>query len=69
MRHVCCECDFPKQTLSESEARVYTMEMNEANILIVDDNPGVLSAGKLFLKRHFAEVDTTREPEEIPGFL
>lgn len=45
------------------------MEMNEANILIVDDNPGVLSAGKLFLKRHFAEVDTTREPEEIPGFL
>jgi DNA-binding NtrC family response regulator len=45
------------------------MEMNEANILIVDDNPGVLSAGKLFLKRHFAEVDTTREPEEIPGLL
>ncbi|MCE7921623.1 MAG: sigma-54-dependent Fis family transcriptional regulator [Haliscomenobacteraceae bacterium CHB4] len=43
--------------------------MNEANILIVDDNPGVLSAGKLFLKRHFAEVDTTREPEEIPGFM
>jgi DNA-binding NtrC family response regulator len=45
------------------------MEMNEANILIVDDNPGVLSAGKLFLKRHFAEVDTTREPEEIPVLL
>lgn len=45
------------------------MEMNEANILIVDDNPGVLSAGKLFLKRHFATVDTTRDPEEIPGFM
>lgn len=45
------------------------MEMNEANILIVDDNPGVLSAGKLFLKRHFAEVDTTRDPEDIPGFM
>jgi len=45
------------------------MNMNEANILIVDDNPGVLSAGKLFLKRHFAEVDTTRDPEEIPVFL
>lgn len=43
--------------------------MNEANILIVDDNPGVLSAGKLFLKRHFAEVDTSRDPEEIPGLL
>jgi DNA-binding NtrC family response regulator len=45
------------------------MEMNEANILIVDDNPGVLSAGKLFLKRHFAEVDTTREPSDIPVLL
>lgn len=43
--------------------------MNQANILIVDDNPGVLSAGKLFLKRHFAEVDTTREPAEIPALL
>ncbi len=45
------------------------MNMNEANILIVDDNPGVLSAGKLFLKRYFAEVDTTRNPEEIPTLL
>lgn len=45
------------------------MNMNEASLLIVDDNPGVLSAGKLFLKRHFAEVDTTREPAEIPTFL
>lgn len=43
--------------------------MYEASILIVDDNPGVLSAGKLFLKRHFAEVDTTRDPEEIPTLL
>jgi DNA-binding NtrC family response regulator len=45
------------------------MNMNEAAILIVDDNPGVLSAGKLLLKRHFAEVDTTRDPEEIPMLL
>ncbi len=47
----------------------YTMEMKQANILIVDDNPGVLSAAKLFLKRHFAEVDTTREPADIPAFF
>jgi len=45
------------------------MDINEAAILIVDDNPGVLSAGKLFLKRHFSEVDTTKDPEEIPIFL
>jgi DNA-binding NtrC family response regulator len=45
------------------------MNMNEASILIVDDNPGVLSAGKLLLKRHFADVDTTRDPSEIPMLL
>jgi len=43
--------------------------MDQATLLIVDDNPGVLSAGKLFLKRHFAEVDTSRDPEEIPLLL
>ena len=43
--------------------------MTDASILIVDDNPGVLSAGKLLLKRHFAEVETTREPEQIPALF
>jgi DNA-binding NtrC family response regulator len=45
------------------------LTMNEASILIVDDNPGVLTAGKLFLKRHFATVDTARHPDELPGLL
>jgi DNA-binding NtrC family response regulator len=45
------------------------MNMNEAAILIVDDDSGVRSAGKLFLKRHFAEVDTARTPDEIPTLL
>ncbi|MEI6409106.1 MAG: sigma-54 dependent transcriptional regulator [Bacteroidota bacterium] len=43
--------------------------MTQANILIVDDNPGVLSAGKLYLKRHFSDVDTARDPEEIPALF
>ncbi len=43
--------------------------MTQANILIVDDNPGVLSAGKLLLKRHFSEVETTRDPAEIPALF
>lgn len=43
--------------------------MIEAAILIVDDNPGVLSAGKLLLKRHFAAVETTRNPEDIPELM
>jgi DNA-binding NtrC family response regulator len=54
---------------NSSDTSAYTMKMNEASLLIVDDNPGVLSAGKLFLKRHFADVDTTRDPEEIPVLL
>jgi DNA-binding NtrC family response regulator len=40
--------------------------MTDANILIVDDNAGVLSAGKLLLKRHFGQVETLRDPEGIP---
>jgi DNA-binding NtrC family response regulator len=40
--------------------------MTQASILIVDDNPGVLSAGKILLKRYFSEVDTARDPAEIP---
>lgn len=43
--------------------------MNHSRILIVDDNPGVLSAGKLFLKRHFTAVETTRDPSEIPDLM
>lgn len=43
--------------------------MKEAKILIVDDNPGVLSAGKLFLKRHFESVETSRDPAEIPALM
>ena len=43
--------------------------MNHSRILIVDDNPGVLSAGKLLLKRHFAAVETTRDPAEIPDLM
>lgn len=43
--------------------------MNHSRILIVDDNPGVLSAGKLLLKRHFAAVETTRDPAEIPRLM
>jgi DNA-binding NtrC family response regulator len=43
--------------------------MKNAKILIVDDNLGVLSAGRMFLKRHFAEVETTREPTDLPELM
>ncbi len=38
-------------------------------VLIVDDDPDILNAGRLFLKQHVALVDTTHEPGRIPALL
>ncbi len=40
-----------------------------ANILIVDDDEDILTAGKLLLKRHFSTVLTCNQPEQIPLLL
>jgi DNA-binding NtrC family response regulator len=39
------------------------------NILLVDDDDDILTAGRLLLRRNFAEVMTCRRPENIPGLL
>ena len=36
-------------------------------ILIVDDNEDVLQAAKIYLKRHFLQVDTEKNPGAIPA--
>lgn len=38
-------------------------------ILIVDDNEDLLKAAKIFLKRHFQQVDLEKKPEAIPTLL
>lgn len=38
-------------------------------ILIVDDNEDLLRAAKMFLKRHFKQVDTETNPEAIPTLI
>ncbi|MEQ8712254.1 MAG: sigma-54 dependent transcriptional regulator [Cyclobacteriaceae bacterium] len=38
-------------------------------ILIVDDNVDILSAARIFLKRHFLQVDTEKSPESLPNLL
>ena len=38
-------------------------------ILIVDDDIDILTAGKLLLKKHFSEVVTCNEPEQIPDIM
>ena len=40
-----------------------------ANILIIDDDVDILSATKLFLKRHFTQVTIEKNPEKIPFLL
>lgn len=39
------------------------------HILVVDDDPDVLQAAKLFLKQHVAKVDTEKNPSSIPNLL
>jgi DNA-binding NtrC family response regulator len=45
------------------------MEQKSGRILIVDDNEDLLKAAKMFLKRHFAQVDTEKNPEAIPALM
>lgn len=40
-----------------------------AKILIIDDDVDILSAARLFLKRHFEEVTIEKNPEKIPYLL
>lgn len=44
-------------------------ENKHGKILIVDDNEDLLKAAKMFLKRHFAQVDIEKNPEAIPALL
>lgn len=38
-------------------------------ILIVDDNEDLLRAARLFLKRHFLQVDIEKSPDSIPNLI
>ena len=41
----------------------------KGRILIVDDNEDLLKAAKMFLKRHFLQVDLSNNPEAIPNMM
>lgn len=43
--------------------------MQNAKILIVDDDIDILTAGKLLLKRHFSDVTLCSDPKQIPNLL
>jgi DNA-binding NtrC family response regulator len=44
-------------------------DSKQGKILIVDDNEDLLKAAKIYLKRHFAQVDVEKNPEAIPGLM
>ncbi|MDO9554127.1 sigma-54 dependent transcriptional regulator [Rhodonellum sp.] len=41
-------------------------EQKSGKILVVDDNEDLLKAAKIFLKRHFGQVDTETNPDLLP---
>ena len=43
--------------------------MKQASILVVDDDPDILTAARLALKRQFAEVSTLADPGKMAGCL
>lgn len=43
--------------------------MQDAKLLIVDDDPDVLLAARLLLKRHVGAVDIEKNPEKLPFLL
>jgi DNA-binding NtrC family response regulator len=45
------------------------MDKSSGKILIVDDDEDILIAGRLMLRRSFAEVITCRRPENIPELM
>ena len=42
---------------------------NTSSILIVDDDQDILTAGRLLLRRRFADVVTCRDPQQIPALF
>lgn len=44
-------------------------EKHPGSLLIVDDNEDLLKAARIFLKRHYAQVDTETNPEMLPTLL
>jgi len=52
-----------------STETIFSTQMNDKNILIIDDDVDILNAAKLLLKRHFLKVEIEKNPEKIPFLL
>ena len=43
--------------------------MKHGSVLVVDDDPDILQAARLLLKKHVALVETTDNPQELPALM
>jgi hypothetical protein len=45
------------------------MSKQKGKILIIDDNEELLIAFRFFLSKHFSQIDTIKNPNQIPEFI
>ncbi len=64
-RHNCTQADTGCTIPDSLEGAVD----KTGNILIVDDDEDILTAGRLLLRRSFASVKTCNRPDEMPGLV
>src|SRR5262249_23069629 len=50
-------------------ATLINTSLSPARILVVDDDQDILQAARLFLRRHFAIVETLRDPVQLPDLV
>jgi len=51
---------------SSVRTRTGSILADKARILVVDDNPDVLSAARLLLKQHYSDIQTLADPGPLP---
>jgi DNA-binding NtrC family response regulator len=42
---------------------------DDSSILIIDDDEDILTAGRLLLRRHYRQIDTCSNPQQIPDLM
>ena len=60
---------YKGQSLGKRSTFMANETIKSGKILIVDDNEDLLKAARMFLKRHFKQVDIETNPDYIPSLL
>lgn len=55
--------------MARDDNDTHDQENTNLPILIADDDDDILNAGRLLLKRHYNQIDTCNNPEQIPDLM